>query len=120
MQFVEMLNAGAKKAGSKSALGLALGVHEANMRNAWKGRPITPKACAKLAEFIGVDLGRVIAAQEEFRAETEEERSFWHRFSQAAAIAALSACGTLFVSAPSDAIAAPEALGGANTPTTHY
>ena len=109
-----------KITGSKGAVGRALGINETNMRNVWKGRPLPNIACARLAELIGDDVGRVIAAQEEFRAETEEERSFWHRFSEAAAVAATVIGVTLFVTPPPDAVAAQGVSAGQNSGYTLF
>lgn len=102
-----MLNRGVSVTGSKSELARRVGVLGPNMRKAFSGeRGLPDDACVELAELINVDPFTVIAARNEALAKTEEARSFWHRFSQAAAVTATVIGVTFFVSHSPEAVAA--------------
>lgn len=106
MNFKEMIDAGAEALGNQGKLADKLGLSETNLAAAKNGRRgFKDRKCVALAEIIGASPFAVIAARNEWLADTQEEKNFWHRFCEAAAVAATVIGVTLFVSCPSEAIA---------------
>lgn len=112
MELKDYLDAGAKKAGSLTALGLMLGMSQPTMSNIKAGkRPMPIDAVVKLADYIGADLRALIAANELVTERKEEKRAFWTPFTELGRaavflLALLFACVTNFVT-PTPANAAP-------------
>ncbi|EKE17726.1 MAG: hypothetical protein ACD_10C00302G0002 [uncultured bacterium] len=78
MQLREYIEAGAKKAGSLTALGKLLDMSQPNMSHAKAGKQsLTTAAAVQLADYIGADLRAVIAANELVTEKKEEKRAFW-------------------------------------------
>lgn len=108
MELRDYIEAGAKKAGSLTTLGKILDISQPNMSHAKaqkKGIPLD--AAVKLADFIGEDVRRVIAANELVTEKKEEKRAFWRPFvehARAAAIVGVMACAiNLFAPYPAEA-----------------
>lgn len=121
MLMKEFIEAGAKKAGSLTALGKMLDISQPDMSNAKAmKKPLPAKAIVQLAEFIEADLRAVIAANELVTEKDEKKRAFWHPFvehAKAASIALALGLVTNFVT-PSPA----EASQGLSAPgdTLYY
>lgn len=109
MQFGEMIEAGAKRFdGNSTELARQLGQDSAAVRAAKAGkRGLPDEACVKLAEIIGEEWPVVVAARNEWTAKTEAEKKLWSRLSRRVSALAATVIGvTLFVSSPSEAVAA--------------
>ena len=112
MELREIIEQGAAKAGSVSALARYLGMNQPDVSNAKAQKKRLPiDAVVKLADYIGADLRAVIAANELVTEKKEEKRRFWSPFVEHAraatfAFAITSTCVTSFVS-PTPAEAAP-------------
>jgi hypothetical protein len=117
MQFGEMIEAGAKKFdGNSTELARQLGQDSAVIRAAKAGkRGLPDDVCVKLAEIIGEEWPVVVAAKNEWTAKTEAEKKLWSRLSRRVSALAATVIGvTLFVTTPSEAIAAQGNSGGQN------
>ena len=112
MELRDLLELGAKKAGSLTALGKILDVSQPNMSHAKAHKARLPAdAVVRLSDYLGIELRIVMAANELATEKKEEKRRFWSPFVEHAraatfAIAVTSACVTSFVS-PTPAEAAP-------------
>jgi len=81
MNFREMLELGALRAGDQKHLAALLELHPNNITNAKRAeRGLPDEACAKLAQLIGLPWAQVQAARNEWLAKTDAERRFWHPF----------------------------------------
>lgn len=109
MDFKEMIEAGAKKAGTARKLSDLICVTENNISSAKSpGRGLPDKACVKLAQLLEIDALKVIAARNEWTAKTEEDKEFWHPLANAAAIAGISVAIVTSFLMPSPAQAAQD------------
>ena len=78
MKLNDYIEAGAKKAGSLTALGKLLGMSQPDMSNARAMRRALPiDGAIKLADYIGADRIAVISANELATEKKEEKRAFW-------------------------------------------
>lgn len=78
MTLSEYIDAGAKKAGSLTALGKMLGMSQPDMSNARAQRRALPiDGAIKLADYIEADRIAVISANELATEKKEEKREFW-------------------------------------------
>jgi len=110
MQLNELIEKGAEKAGSIAALGRQLDLsREAVAHARAHKRPLPIDAAVRLADYIGEDLRKVIAANELATEKKEEKRAFWSPFVQTAKAAsvALAITGVTFFVTPNEAQAAP-------------
>jgi hypothetical protein len=108
MSYGEILEKAVKKAGTQRELGTIINQHENAISEARKGkRGLPDTACLKLAQFMEIDFGKVIAARNEWTAKSEEERKIWLPLVRAAGIAALSIGVVTSFLTPSPAEAAP-------------
>ena len=77
MNLGELIEEGSAKAGGQRRLALAIGVEEANLSAAKKGKRGLPShACMRLSEIIDVDLKQVLAASELTTAKDEKVRAY--------------------------------------------
>lgn len=110
MELRDYIDAGAKKAGSLTALGKYLNLSQPTMSESRAQRRSLPlDKCVMLADYIGADLREVIAANELATEKKEEKRAFWRPFVTHARMALIVlALGhvTNFVT-PNDVQAAP-------------
>lgn len=78
MELRDYIEAGAKKAGSLTALGKLLDLDQRNMTSAKAHRRGLPAdAAIKLADYIEADRIAVISANELATEKKEEKRAFW-------------------------------------------
>lgn len=78
MELRDLLERGAEKAGSLTALGLMLGISQPNMSHAKAHKtPLPIDAICRLAKFIEMDLDKAIAANELITEKKEAKREFW-------------------------------------------
>lgn len=104
MDIREYIEKGTTKAGTLTALGRMLGLSQQNMTNAKAHQRSMPlDACVKLANYIGEEPLRVIAANELATEKKEEKRNYWQTL---AASVALAACSVTTFVTPSPAEAA--------------
>ena len=91
MDMRDLIEAGNKKAGEQKALAIHLGINPIDLAQAKAGRRKLPApACFILAEYLGIDPARVIAASELVTEKNEERRKVFYPFvmGRAAMIAA--------------------------------
>lgn len=84
MELRDYIEAGAKKAGSLTALGKFLDISQptiSGVKAHKRGLPID--LCIKLADFIEADRIAVISANELATEKKEEKREFWSRLLRA-------------------------------------
>lgn len=111
MEFREMIEAAAVKAGSQRALAELLGEREQNVTGAKAGRRgLKDEQCAKIAELIGLRFGDVIAARNYALAREQGAKDFWRPFvdqiREAAGLTASAVAIALLMSfAPSESYA---------------
>jgi hypothetical protein len=80
MEFREMLETAAAKAGDQTALAEQIGVARNSITDAKRGtRGLPDEACALLAQLLGVEFGAVIAARNRSTAKNDEVRNFWKK-----------------------------------------
>lgn len=107
MEFDKIIEMGIEKAGTQRALCTIIEQNEVAVSECRKKKRGLPnKSCAKLAQFLGMQELKVIAAKEEWVAKTKEDREFWHPLANAAGIAALSVAFVTTFLTPSPAQAA--------------
>lgn len=101
MELRDLLELGAKKAGSLTALGKILDVSQPNMSHAKAHKARLPAdAVVRLSDYLGIDLRIVMAANELATEKKEEKRRFWSPFvehARAAAVLVAIASATNFV-----------------------
>lgn len=101
MKLCDYIEIGAKKAGSVAELGRYLGLtREATTQAKSHKRPLPADAVMKLADYIGEDLRKVIAANELVTEKKEEKIRYWNLVMQRAsgAMAMVLLAVTLIVS----------------------
>lgn len=107
MQLAELIETGAKKAGSVAELAREIGVtREAASAAKSHKRPLPTDAAVKLANYLGIDPLAAIAANELATKKKEEKRAFWSHLAKAASVALTFGFALNFVT-PSPAEAAP-------------
>jgi plasmid maintenance system antidote protein VapI len=108
MDFRRILEKAIELKGTGRAVAQWLNVPEQHITDAKGGRRGLPdRCCLQLAQLLGMDFGKVIAARNEWTAKSEEEKNFWHPLANAAGIAAISLCFVTSLLTPSPAQAAP-------------
>lgn len=108
MNFKQILERAIELKGSGREVANWLGIAEQQITDAKSGRAgLKDKACLQLAQLLGMDFGKVIAARNEWTAKSDEERSFWHPLANAAGICAISLTFVTSFMSPSPAQAAP-------------
>lgn len=81
MDLHELIDAGSKKAGEQKALASLIGVSEKNISDAKAHRRGLPAAaCFLLADYLGINADRVIAASELVTEKNEEKRKVFYPF----------------------------------------
>ncbi len=110
MELRDLLELGAKKAGSLTALGKILDMSQPRMSHCKAHKERLPSdAVVRLSDYLGIDLKVVMAANELATEKKEEKRRFWSPFvehARAAAVLVAVASVTNFVT-PTPAEAAP-------------
>lgn len=118
MDLRNLIEAGSKKAGEQKALASFIDIPEKNLSDAKAGRRGLPDyACIRLANYLGIDPIKVIAASALVTEKNEERRKVFYPFvmGRAAMIAAMTALlGTTALPPESQA-----AQGAMTTPSEH-
>lgn len=120
MNLRELIDRGANKAGTLTALGKILDVSQPNMSHARAMRkPLTMRHVVALADYIGEDLRLVIAANELVTETNNEKRQYW--LNTLAGAATKAACITLLVTGTgTDALADQTLTASADRANLYY
>jgi hypothetical protein len=119
MDFRQILERAIELKGSGRAVAHWLDIDEQQISDSKRGKcGLKDKACLQLAQLLGMDFGKVIAARNEWTAKTEEDKEFWHPLANAAGIAAISVAFVTSILMPSPAQAAQDkGLAHSSSPT---
>lgn len=118
MDFDGLMTLGIAKAGNATELGKVIDLTQQQLSNIRAGRkPLPDPSAAKLAIYLDIRLGEVMAAAKFFYAKTEEEKAIWRPFvlHAKAASVALAASSVILFLTPSPAEAAQSLKGSSPT-----
>ena len=112
MDMRELIEAGNEKAGEQKALAALLGINPIDLAQAKAGRRKLPApACFILAQYIGIDPARVIAASELVTEKNEERRKVFYPFVIGRAAIILASTAIIAATAlPSESQAAEDTM----------